>query len=168
MAISFLTSTNIEIDVFLTFDPSVELTEEQRSTYLSKGIFEGEVKEDATKFTIKALSPSDREEAEVRAGSYTRSELGRMLWLESPSDDKEKALWHHDLSEDEKQAFASYQAYLNQVYVEMIRSSLIKVDGEEGSLDMIQSIRPESHRVQAITELVLHIQRLSLVGESGK
>jgi hypothetical protein len=168
MAISFLTSTNIEVDVYLTFDPSVELTEEQRSTYLSKGIFEGEVKEDATKFTIKALSPSDREEAEVRAGSYTRSELGRMLWLESPSDEKDKARWHHNLSEDEKAAFASYQAYLNQVYIEMIRSSLVKVDGEDASLDTIQSIRPEAHRVQAITELVLHIQRLSLVGESGK
>jgi len=61
MAISFLTSTNIEIDVYLTFDPSVELTDEQRSTYLSNGIMEGTVKEDATKFTIKALSPSDRE-----------------------------------------------------------------------------------------------------------
>tara|TARA_R100000388_G_C7236120_1_gene157942 strand:- start:169 stop:675 length:507 start_codon:yes stop_codon:yes gene_type:complete len=168
MAISFLTSTNIEVDVYLTFDASIELTEEQRSIYLSKGIFEGEVKEDATKFTIKALSPSDREEAEVRAGSYTRSELGRMLWLESPSDDKEKARWHHDLSEDEKAAFASYQSYLNQVYVEMIRSSLIKIDDKDASLDMIQMIRPESHRVQAITELVLHIQRLSLIGESGK
>ena len=168
MAISFLTSTNIEVDVYLTFDPSVELTEEQRSTYLSKGIFEGEVKEDATKFTIKALSPSDREEAEVRAGSYTRSELGRMLWLESPSDEKDKARWHHNLSEDEKAAFASYQAYLSQVYIEMIRSALVKVDGEDASLDTIQSIRPEVHRVQAITELVLHIQRLSLIGDSGK
>ena len=168
MAISFLTSTNIEVDVFLTFDPSVEITEDQRSTYLTTGLMEGEVKEDATRFTIKALSPSDREEAEVRAGSYTRSELGRMLWIEAPSDDKEKAQWHHNLTEDERQAFGSYQSYLNQVYIEMIRSSLTKINGEEASLDTIQSIRPESHRVQAITELVLHIQRLSLVGDSGK
>jgi hypothetical protein len=168
MAISFLTNTNIEVDVFLTIDPSVELSEDQRSVYLSTGILEGEVKEDATKFTIKALSPSDREEAEVRAGSYTRSELGRMLWIESPSDDKEKALWHHQLSEDEREAFGSYQSYLNQVYIEMIRSSLIKINGEAASVDAVQSIRPESHRIQAITELVLHIQRLSLVGDEGK
>ena len=168
MPISFLTSTNIEVDVYLTFDKSVQLTEEQRSTYLSTGIFEGKVKEDATKFTIKALSPSDREEAEVRAGSYTRSELGRMLWIESPGDDKEKAQWHHNLKEDEREAYGSYQAYLNQVYIEMIRSSLLKIDGEKASLDSIQMIRPESHRVQAITELVLHIQRLSLIGDSGK
>jgi len=168
MAISFLTSTDIEIDVFLTFDPSVEITEDQRSSYLSTGELEGEVKEDATRFTIKALSPSDREEAEVKAGSYSRSELGRMLWIESPSDDKEKARWHHNLEEDEKQAFASYQAYLNRVYIEMIRASLVKVDGEEASIEMIQAIRPESHRVQAITELVLHIQRLSLIGDEGK
>jgi hypothetical protein len=31
----------------------------------------------ATMFTLKALSPQEREEAEVRAGAYTRSELGR-------------------------------------------------------------------------------------------
>jgi len=168
MAISFLTSTEVEVDVYLTMDESIELTEEQRSTYLSKGAFEGKVKEGATVFKLKALSPSDREEAEVRAGSYTRSELGRMLWIESPSDDKEKATWHHSLSDEEKQALGSYQAYLNRVYVEMIRSSLVSIDGKEASVDQIQRIRPESHRVQAITELVLHIQRLSLLGDSGK
>ena len=168
MAISFLTSTEVEVDVYLTMDESIELTEEQRSTYLSKGIFEGKVKEGATVFKLKALSPSDREEAEVRAGSYTRSELGRILWIESPSDDKEKATWHHSLSDEEKQALGSYQAYLNRVYVEMIRSSLVSIDGNEASVDQIQMIRPESHRVQAITELVLHIQRLSLLGDSGK
>ena len=168
MAISFLTSTEVEVDVYLTMDESIELTEEQRSTYLSKGIFEGKVKEGATVFKLKALSPSDREEAEVRAGSYTRSELGRILWIESPSDDKEKATWHHSLSDEEKQALGSYQAYLNRVYVEMIRSSLVSIDGKEASVDQIQMIRPESHRVQAITELVLHIQRLSLLGDSGK
>ena len=168
MAISFLTSTEVEVDVYLTMDESIELTEEQRSTYLSKGIFEGKVKEGATVFKLKALSPSDREEAEVRAGSYTRSELGRILWIESPSDDKEKATWHHSLSDEEKQALGSYQAYLNRVYVEMIRSSLVSIDGNEASVDQVQMIRPESHRVQAITELVLHIQRLSLLGDSGK
>ena len=50
----------------------------------------------------------------------------------------------------------------------MIRASLQAVDGESATLDTIQSIRPESHRVQAITELVLHIQRISLLGDSGK
>ena len=168
MAISFLTSTEVEVDVYLTMDGSIELTEEQRSNYLSKGVFEGKVNEGATVFTLKALSPSDREEAEVRAGSYTRSELGRMLWIESPSDDKDKATWHHSLSDEEKEALGSYQAYLNRVYIEMIRSSLVSIDGEKSSVDQVQMIRPESHRIQAITELVLHIQRLSLVGESGK
>ena len=168
MAISFLTSTNIEIDVYLTFDPSVELTDEQRSTYLSNGIMEGTVKEDATKFTIKALSPSDREEAEVRAGSYTRSELGRMLWIECPEDDKDKGKWHHALDNEERAAYGSYQAYINRVYLEMIRSSLVSINGESASIDTIQAIRPESHRIQTITELVLHIQRLSLIGDSGK
>ena len=81
MAISFLTSTNIEVDVFLTFDPSVEITEDQRSNYLTTGLMEGEVKEDATRFTIKALSPSDREEAEVRAFHFSIQIRGLILPL---------------------------------------------------------------------------------------
>ena len=50
----------------------------------------------------------------------------------------------------------------------MIRASLVSIDGNEADLETIQSIRPETHRVQAITELVLHVQRISLVGDSGK
>lgn len=168
MAISFLSSSLSTVDVFFSFDPSVELTDEQRTTYLTSGVFEGKAKQDATKFTLKALSPSEREEAEMKAGSFTRSELGRLLWIESPSDDKEKATWHHALAEDEKQALSSYQAYLNRVYLEMIRASLVSIDGEDATLDNIQAIRPEIHRIQAITELVLHIQRISLVGDEGK
>ena len=168
MPISFLTDASSTVDVFLSFDSSIELTSEQKNEYLTKGIFNGIAREDATTFTLKALSPSEREEAEIKAGSFTRSELGRFLWMESPSEDKEKALWHHQLTEEEKQAFASYQAYINNVYLEMIQASLQSVDGEPATLDTIQSIRPESHRVQAITELVLHIQRISLVGDSGK
>ena len=41
-------------------------------------------------------------------------------------------------------------------------------DGEEATLDQLQLIRPESHRVQTISELVLHIQRISLLGIEGK
>lgn len=168
MAISFLTDANSTVDVYLSFDPSIELSDEQRAAYLSKGIFNGTSKDDATKFTLKALSPSEREQAEIMAGSFTRSEFGRLLWIEAPSDEKEKAKWQHNLSIEEKEAFASYQAYINRVYLEMIRASLVSIDGNPASLDDVQNIRPESHRVQAITELVLHIQRISLVGDQGK
>ena len=104
----------------------------------------------------------------MQAGSYTRSELGRLLWTESPNDEKDKAQWQHSLSTEEKEALSSYQAYINRVYLEMIRVSLVSIDGNEADLETIQSIRPESHRVQAITELVLHVQRISLIGDSGK
>ena len=50
----------------------------------------------------------------------------------------------------------------------MIDASLLSINGDEADLNTIQSIRPESHRVQAITELVLHIQRISLLGDQGK
>tara|TARA_R100001015_G_C4601578_1_gene156524 strand:+ start:40 stop:546 length:507 start_codon:yes stop_codon:yes gene_type:complete len=168
MAISFLVSSDSTMDIYLSFDPSIELDEDQRKEYLNDGVFNGVASEEATIFKIKALSPSEREEAEVRAGSFTRSELGRMLWIESPSDDKRKAQWHHKLTDEEKHALSSYQSYLNKVYLEMIRASLISIDGEEATLENIQAIRPESHRIQAITELVLHIQRISLVGNEGK
>ena len=90
MALHFLTSSTEFIDVVVTCDSSVEATEDQRSAYLNSGSLDdlGNVKEDATMFTLKALSPSEREEAEVRAGAYTRSELGRMLWVEAPSDQR--------------------------------------------------------------------------------
>ena len=168
MAISFLSDANATIDVYLTFDPAVELSEEDRSSYLTTGVFNGKATDDATVFTLKALSPAERETAEMKAGSFTRSELGRLLWTESPSDEKDKAQWQHSLLEEEKRALSSYQAYINNVYLEMIDASLLSINGDEADLNTIQSIRPESHRVQAITELVLHIQRISLLGDQGK
>ena len=114
------------------------------------------------------MSPSEREQAEVQAGAYSRSELGRMLWVEAPTNTNERARWHHALTNDEREAMASYEAYLSRVYLEMIRASLIKIDGEEASLEQVQNIRPDSFRVRAISELVAHIQRISLLGIEGK
>jgi hypothetical protein len=50
----------------------------------------------------------------------------------------------------------------------MIKASLTHIDGEEASADQLDLIRPESHRVQAVSELVMHIQRISLLGVEGK
>ena len=170
MALHFLTSSTEFIDVVVTCDSSVEATEDQRSAYLNSGSLDdlGNVKEDATMFTLKALSPSEREEAEVRAGAYTRSELGRMLWVEAPSDQKARAVWHHNLTDEEREAMADYNAYLQRVYMEMIVGSLTNINGEEATVMQIMNIRPESNRVQAISELVMHIQRISLLGIEGK
>ena len=170
MALSFLTSSEQTIDVVTTVDPAVEASPDQVSNYLETGDQTklNIVGNDATHFTLKALSPVEREEAECRAGALTRSELGRLLWSEAPDDAEEKARWHHALTSEDREAMSDYQQYLNRVYIEMIRSSLVSIDGEQGSVDMIQQIRPESHRVQVISELVLHIQRISLLGIEGK
>lgn len=170
MALTFLTSADLSIDIVVTCDKEVKCSDEQRSTYLSSGDLNdlGEVKESATRFTIKALSPSEREEAEVRAGAYSRSELGRILWVESPSDTQEKARWHHALTDDERTAMADYQAYLSRVYTEMVRSSLTHIGGEPASVDQINLIRPDGHRLTVMAELVAHIQRISLLGIEGK
>lgn len=169
MALSFVTSADHEIEIVVTCDPSIQCDEDQKSAYYKSGDLNdlGDVK-DATRFIIRALSPSDREQAEVSAGAYTRSELGRLLWLESPNETKERARWHHELEDDEKEALAQYTAYLNRVYIEMIRASLISIDGETATYETIDNIRPESIRTQTISELVLHIQRISLLGDSGK
>ena len=113
-------------------------------------------------------APAEREQAEIRAGAMTRSELGRLLWSEAPDDQREKARWHHQLSNDEREAMSEYQQYLNNVYNEMIRASLISINDVDATLEQLQMIRPESHRVQTISELVLHIQRISLLGDQGK
>jgi len=170
MALSFLTSSDLTLDVVITCDSAVTADDSQRSAYLDTGDLSqlGKVGKDATKFTLKALSAAEREEAEARAGSLIRSELGRLLWTEAPSDNKERAQWHHQLSNDEREAMSDYQSYLNRVYQEMINSSLTHIDGEEASADQLQLIRPEAHRIQAISELVVHIQRISLLGIEGK
>ena len=101
MALSFMPSADMTIDVVVSVDPSVKASPEQWRAYMETGdVKELEAYEGATLFTLKALSPSEREQAEVKAGAYTRSELGRMLWVEAPDDLKAKARWHHELSED--------------------------------------------------------------------
>lgn len=171
MALSFMPSSTMTLDVVVTCDPAVIATTEQAAAYLDSGdLGKLEKHEGATVFTLKALSPTEREEAEVRAGAYTRSELGRMLWVESPDEPRAKALWHHNLSDDEKSALASYQAYINRVFNEMVRASLIMIDERPIAKDSnpLEDIRPEAHRVQVIAELVRHTQRMSLLGQSGK
>ena len=168
MALNFSLSADIHHDVVVTCDPAVICDDDQRSKYLETGDMSHLKADGATVFTIHALSPSQRENAEIKAGAYTRSELGRMLWTESPDDVKERARWHHNLNDDERSALAEYQAYISRCYVEMISEALISIDGEDATIDQIQKIKPESHRLQTITELVQHIQRLSLVSDQGK
>ena len=170
MAINFLTSTESTFDIVISADDSVTCDSEQYNKYMNTGdmsVLE-EVKEEATIFTIKPLGPSEREQAEIRAGAYSRSELGRLLWIEAPTEKNEKARWHHALPIDEREAYADYESYISRVYIEMIRESLVSINGEPSNVDMIQRIRPDSMRIATITELVLHIQRSSLVGDSGK
>lgn len=169
MALSFLPDSDLTIEVVVTCDPAVQCSAEQLKVYLESGELSAlDAHEGATRFRLKALSPSDREQAEVRAGAYTRSELGRILWLDAPSDDeREKARWHHELAPDEREALASYQAYLSRVFVEMVRVALVSIDDQPAG-DAIDRIKPEMHRLQVISELVQHIQRISLLGVSGK
>ncbi len=72
MALSFLTNADHTIEVVVTCDPEVEADQAQRSAYLQSGELEelGSVGDDATRFTLKALSPSEREDAEVNQGAH--------------------------------------------------------------------------------------------------
>ena len=170
MALNFLTSTNTTFDVVVTADNSVTCNDDQRREYLNTGDMNAleDVGKEVTVFTLKPLGPSEREQAEIRAGAYSRSELGRLLWVEAPTDVRDKARWHHELPKDEREAYADYEAYISRVYIEMIRESLVSINGEPATVDMIQMIRPDSMRITTITELVLHIQRASLTGDQGK
>ena len=170
MALSFLTNADHTVEVVVTCDPEVEADESQRSAYIQSGDLSelGSVSDQATRFTLKALSPSEREDAEVRAGALRRSELGRLLWSEAPIDSAERARWHHALTDDEREAMSGYNAYINRVYVEMLRASLQLIDGEQANVDQLELIRPDSHRTDTISQLVLHVQRISLLGDQGK
>ena len=89
MALSFLPDSELSLDVVVSCDPAVKATPEQVREYLSSGDVNAlESQEGATVFTLKALSPSDREAAEVKAGAYTRS----CLLYTSPSPrDRQKS-----------------------------------------------------------------------------
>ena len=66
MALSFLTSSDATIEVVVSCDPEVKADSESVSKYLQTGnLDELENIGNATKFTLKALSPSEREAAEV-------------------------------------------------------------------------------------------------------
>ena len=105
MALSFMPDADMTLDVVVTCDPSVIASPDQVSAYMVTGDLNMlESYEGATIFTLKALSPNERETAEVKAGAYVRSELGRLLWTEAPADSREKARWHHELTEDEPEA----------------------------------------------------------------
>lgn len=170
MALHFSTTTDVLFDVVISCDEALDMTQEEIKIYLQKG---GELKlkegQTPTYFVIKPMGPKERENAEVRAGAYTRSELGRILWVEEPSDLKEKAYWRENLSELERKALSSYEQYINKVYEEMIRESVKEIKGIKGDpLELIQKIRPEADRVRTVSELIIHIQRLSLLGAEGK
>ena len=80
MALSFLPDSDLTIEVVVTCDPAVTCSPEQMQAYLEAGELSAlEAHEGATRFKIKALSPSDREQAAVRASAYTRSQLARLL-----------------------------------------------------------------------------------------
>ena len=58
--------------------------------------------------------------------------------------------------------------YLDKVYLEMVARSLQTIDNEPATIDQIQMIQPDDARIVTISELVVHIRRISLLGDSGK
>ena len=170
MALRFSSTADITLEVVITSDSSVSCDEKSVQAYLTEGDKSGlNIGEDATVLIIKPLSLEDRERAEIRAGAHTRSELGRYLSERKPQDPQEYARWHHDLSEDEREALGKYQNYLNKCYYELVRSGLVSIKGIDGdAYDVLMTIQPEAVRVATIMELVCHIQRLSLLSDDEK
>ena len=170
MAFHFSTSADQTYQVVSTVDPSVLGTDAAKIEYLSsrdESLLDST--EGATRFNLRALSPQAREQAEVRAGAYSRSELGRQLFMEQPDELRERARWHHDLAPDERQALGEYVGYLDRVYREMLSVALVSVEGHDGdALELIDAIRPDHHRQVLMGELVAHVQALSLLPIEGK
>ena len=76
--LKFSTTTTIEIKIAVSCDPALDMTPAEISAYLQGDFDSLKIKQDQapTYFFIKPLSPADREEIEIKAGAYTRSELG--------------------------------------------------------------------------------------------
>jgi hypothetical protein len=160
---TFATDATQEIEVVSIVDPAVQASEEAKTSYLkSRDESILSCTEGATRFVLRALTPPQREAAEVAAGVYRRSELGRQLWMQQPDEPTERARWQHALPEDEREALGSYEGYLSRVYREMLRGH----DGDP--VELLDSVRPEHHRQLLFQELVAHIQNISTLPLEGK
>lgn len=171
MALNFALSSDTQIQVVITADESVNADDDTRRTYLDTGDASLlHITEGATWFTLKALSPAERLQAEINAGAHTRSELGRHLAEQRGEHTGEaRARWHHALNDDEREAVASYDQYIEACYVETVKAGLVSIDGHDGDpFEVLQSIRPEGVRQLAIVELACHVQRISLLGPDEK
>ena len=169
MSLTFTTSTTDHFKIVISSDPSVHMDDSQKTKYFTHGELDGvQVDDDATWITLKPLSIQDREQAEIKAGAFTRSELGKLLFVEAPSNTRERAIWHNRLTDEEKEALAKYEQYQNKTYCEYVRASLVAINDEDASFEMINQITPESSRITAITEIVLHLHRVSTLGNQGK
>lgn len=171
MALNFALSSDTKIQVVITADESVQSDDETRRVYLDTGDASLlHISEGATWFTLKALSPAERLQAEINAGAHTRSELGRHLAEQrSEFTGESRARWHHALTDDERTAVADYDAYIESCYLETVRAGLVCIEGHDGdAFEVLQSIKPEGVRQLAIVELACHIQRLSLLGADQK
>ena len=169
MALNFSTTTNEHFKIIISCDSSVKMNDDQKSKYFNSGELDGvQIDDDATWFTLKPLSIEDREQAEIRAGAFTRSELGKLLWIEAPNDPKFRAIWHNKLDDDEREALAKYEQYQNRTYCEYVRSALIAINDDHADFEMINKISPASARVTTITEIVLHLHRVSTLNNLGK
>tara|TARA_Y100001973_G_scaffold105675_1_gene179824 strand:+ start:696 stop:1139 length:444 start_codon:yes stop_codon:yes gene_type:complete len=145
------------------------MNDEQVDHYLKTGSLENiQIDDNATWFEIRPLSMKDREEAEIRAGAFTRSELGKHLSSEAPIDSKERAYWHHNLSDEERLALSQYDNYQTRSCYEYVNQCLISIDGEPASFEMIDKITPALHRTITITQILNHLNRLSVLSDPGK
>lgn len=166
--ISFNTSTLHTFKIVVSTDSSVKMTEEQKKNYFNTGeLNDIEVNSDATWFTLRTLSITDREQAEIKAGAFTRSELGKLLWVEAPNDTREKALWHNRLSDEEKEALAKYEKYLDRSYIEYAKASLVAINDKEVDSNILDDLSP-SDKSNVIYEIVIHLTRESTLSEAGK
>ena len=170
MSFSFATSSNYKMKVICTSDPALEHIDQSiKDQYLESSDMNlfPEI-DNLTIFEIKALSHEDREQAEIRAGAYQRTELGRVLNWQAPNEELEQAKWFDNLNPDEQEAFHRYLKYLRRVNEEIVNQSLISIDGKEASLEDINLIRPDNLRSQVFNELTLHIRRISLLDLTQK
>tara|TARA_Y100000592_G_scaffold9199_2_gene12871 strand:+ start:14733 stop:15248 length:516 start_codon:yes stop_codon:yes gene_type:complete len=170
--LNFSTTTKTHFNIVLSCDTSVNMTEDQKNKYLETGSLEGiEVSNDVSWITLRPLSLQDREQAEIKAGSFKKSELGRMLWSEyhDIKNLKDRAYYHDKLSEFEREAIAKYDQYLNECYKELVKASLVSINDKPALFEeTINILSPESSRVSAITEIVIHVTRESTLNNLGK
>ena len=158
---SFAMSTDERVRIFLSCDPEVEGTDEQKLEYVRTGD-PGDLKAgEVSWFVIRPLSTTELLQVERDAG--VKPHMGSLLHDEfwQIEEAKDRARFLDNIKGRERKAFDDYTDYQQRIRREYIKRSAVMEGIDEDILSVIDRIRPIAAQGTVIQELYIRIRDLS-------